>query len=71
MIVAIDRLAHTAACERCAPVWERLRAAFEGIPSDASITGGVEVGTSEGMATLLVDVEDLPDEAFEDDERTE
>lgn len=70
VIVATDRLAHTAACERCAPVWNRLRSAFEGIPSDASITGGIEVDTSEGVATLLVDVGDLPDEAFEDDERT-
>lgn len=71
VIVATDRIAHTEPCDDCAAIWNRLRGALDGLPSDAAITGALEVETSEGVASLLVDAFDLPDEAFDNDERTE
>lgn len=71
VIVATDRLAHAEPCSTCAPTWERLRAAFDGLPDDASITAAIEVETSEGTAGLLVDVFDLPDDYFDDEEGTD
>lgn len=70
VIVATNRLAHAGPCSTCAPTWERLRSAFDGLPDDASITAAVEVETSEGTAALLVDVFDLPDDYFDDEEGT-
>lgn len=67
VIVATERLAHRGACIECAPVWERLQAAFEGVPDGASLTAGVEVLTDEGPALLVVDVFDLPNDFFEDE----
>ena len=62
--VAADRMAHLSDCERCAPIWPRYSQMVVGLPSDGMITAGVEIDTPQGPGKLLIDAEDLPQEAF-------
>lgn len=62
--VASDRMAHANGCERCAAIWDRYRGMLVGLPDGAMITAGMEIQTGQGVATLLVDAEDLPEDLF-------
>jgi len=66
LVLAVDRMGHEPVCERCAPLWSRLEEILDQVPAGAAITAGVEIGTVDGIAMLVVDAEDL-EEARADD----
>lgn len=64
--VATERLAHLDPCPECAPLWERLRRELVGVPDDGMISGGLMIDVpGHGPSTLIVDVWDLPESAFD------
>lgn len=59
LVLAVDRMAHEALCDTCAPLWAHLEEILDQVPAGSSISAGVEIGTADGIALLVVDAEDL------------